>query len=51
MKELKDGYKELYESANISSGYRLNKENVCFDNLSHFVGMKGQKYEKNKPDS
>lgn len=46
MEELKKGYEKLYESANITQGYRLNKQKVYFDELSHFVGMKGKKYNE-----
>lgn len=45
MEKFKKGYEELYKSANITQGYRLNKQKVYFNELSHFVGMKGNKYD------
>lgn len=42
---LSDGYKKLFEDANIPAGYRLRKTNVPFEHLSHFVGMKGKNYD------
>ena len=48
MEQLKQGYENLYNSANIAQGYRFNKQKVYFDQLSHFVGMKGKQYDKQK---
>lgn len=45
MEIIKNGFKELFETANISSGYRLNRQKVYFNQLSHFSGMKGTKYD------
>lgn len=48
MKLFEKGYEELYEKTNLPKGYRLNKNNVVFEQLSHFVGMKGKKYDDQK---
>ncbi|MGN1249852.1 MAG: uracil-DNA glycosylase family protein [Candidatus Spyradocola sp.] len=45
MNELLDGYKLLYETANIPNGYRHKGKRVGFCELSHFWGMKGQYYD------
>ena len=36
MKELMDGYRMLYETANIPNGYRHKGKRVAFCELSHF---------------
>ena len=36
MKELIDGYRMLYETANIPNGYRYKGKRVAFCELSHF---------------
>ena len=46
MKQFKNGYKELFEASNIPNGYRLNNQRTYFGELSHFVGMKGKKYDE-----
>ena len=46
MENIKKHYRMLFEEANIPQGYRLNKNTVYFDQLSHFVGMKGKKYNQ-----
>ncbi|MBE6606449.1 MAG: hypothetical protein E7635_05385 [Ruminococcaceae bacterium] len=45
MEQLEKGYKKLYEATNIPQGYTLNKEKIQFEQLSHFIGMKGKKYD------
>lgn len=45
MEGFKKGYEQLYKTANIAQGYRLNKKKVEFNQLSHFVGMKGKYYD------
>ena len=48
MEHIKKAYMDLYESARLPQGYRLNKERVPLDQLSHFAGMKGDKYDQQK---
>lgn len=46
MEKYLEAYMELYKATNISKGYRLNKQIVHFNQLSHFVGMKGKRYDE-----
>jgi hypothetical protein len=46
MENIKRAYSDLFVSANLPQGYRLNKTKVYFNQLSHFVGMKGKKYDQ-----
>lgn len=48
MINLENGYKKLFHDTNIPNGYRLNKTRFAFEQLSHFAGMKGTKYDDQK---
>ena len=46
MRDIEKLYSDLYDAANVESGYRLNKNRCYFNELSHFVGMKGSKFDE-----
>ena len=48
MESIKNGYLDLFNAMTNSNGYRLNKEIMYLDQLSHFVGMKGKYYDAQK---